>query len=137
MPIDIEKIASDLKADEGFRDKIYTCSAGANTIGYGFNLDANPFPESIASKLLDHGIGETMRDCSRHDWYYELNDNRRQVIINMAFNLGITRLCGFKNMIKAIYAHDWDEAANQMQDSNWYNQVGYRAVRLVAEMRAG
>ena len=54
MPIDIEKIASDLKADEGFRDKIYTCSAGANTIGYGFNLDANPFPEVIAAKLLEH-----------------------------------------------------------------------------------
>ena len=36
--INIPQIESDLKADEGFRDCVYQCSAGANTIGYGLTL---------------------------------------------------------------------------------------------------
>ena len=31
-----------LKKHEGFRDHVYRCTAGKKTIGYGYNLDANP-----------------------------------------------------------------------------------------------
>ena len=54
----------------------------------------------------------------------------------MVYNIGHNGVSKFKKMIAAIEAKDWDEAANQMQDSKWYNQVAFRAVRLVAMMRS-
>ena len=38
-------------------------------------------------------------------------------------------------MKKAVDNRDWHEAALQMQDSKWYNQVPNRADRLVQEMK--
>ena len=135
--INIPQIESDLKADEGFRDCVYQCSAGANTIGYGFNLDTNKMPESVASMLLRHGIAECIADCERLAWFYSLNGNRKAVIINMMFNLGSTRLCGFKRMIAALEAKDYELAADEMMESRWAVQVGSRAIRLSEEMRKG
>lgn len=133
--IDLDKLANELKRDEGFKGKAYQCTAGRLTVGYGHNIQDNPIPEHIASKLLDHDIGVAIRGCELLDWFYNLSPVRKRVIINMMFNIGKGRLLGFKKMIAAIKASDWDEAANQMQDSNWYNQVGFRAVRLVSMMR--
>jgi lysozyme len=53
----------------------------------------------------------------------------------MMFNIGKGRLSGFKKMISAIEQGDYEKAAAEMVDSKWYNQVGYRAVRLVGMMR--
>jgi hypothetical protein len=38
-------------------------------------------------------------------------------------------------MKKAVLDKDWQEAANQMQDSKWYEQVTNRAERLCQRMR--
>jgi len=135
--IDIEKITNDLKADEGFRGKVYTCSAGKQTIGYGHNLEDAAMPEQVAEMLLGYDIGLAMRDCESLEWFYPLNGARKAVIINMMFNMGKGRLCGFKRMIAALNAKDFDKAANEMMDSRWYNQVGFRAARLIEEMREG
>ena len=137
MGIDIEKITDDLKLDEGFRECIYTCSAGKQTIGYGWNLEDNGMPEPIAARLLDYSIGIAIRDCESLEWFYPLNGARKAVIINMMFNLGKSRLRGFKKMIAAIQANDFELAADEMMDSRWYNQVGFRAARLIEEMREG
>jgi len=135
--IDIEKITNDLKADEGFKDRVYTCSAGKQTIGYGWNLEANDLPEPIAARMLDYGVCRAIQECEGFDWFYQLNGARKGVIINMIFNMGKSRLLGFKKMIAALKEQDFDRAADEMMDSNWYNQVGFRAVRLVKEMREG
>jgi len=135
--IDIELLAKELKRDEGFREQVYTCSAGKQTIGFGHNLEDGTFPEIIAEKLLHFDMGQTIRDCERLVWFYDLNGVRKRVIINMAFNLGITRLSGFKKMIQAIEAGDWNGAADEMENSKWFGQVGDRAVRLCRLMREG
>ena len=58
-----------------------------------------------------------------------------RVLVNMAFNLGRTRFGRFKKMIQAVKANDFVEAANQMVDSRWYNQVGNRSIELENWMR--
>lgn len=40
-----------LKIHEGFSARVYQCSAGRNTIGYGYNLDANP--QGLSAATLD------------------------------------------------------------------------------------
>ena len=60
----------------------------------------------------------------------------QEIIINMLFNLGRNRLLKFKKFIEAVYAKEWDRAADEMQNSRWYTQVGNRSKRLVARMRS-
>lgn len=133
--LDINKLAEELKRDEGFRDIAYQCSAGRTTVGYGHNIQDNPMPEHVAAKLLDHDIGMSIQECEHYEWFYRLSDVRKRVIINMMFNIGRSRLNGFVKMINAIMYENWEEAANQMIDSKWYDQVGDRAWRLSEMMR--
>ena len=59
----------------------------------------------------------------------------REIITNMAFNLGRTKLGGFKDMLKAIKNKDYETASLEMMDSKWSAQVGDRAVNLAERMR--
>jgi lysozyme len=58
-------------------------------------------------------------------------------MIDMTFNLGLTRLLYFKKMIAAINARDYTEASKQMLDSRWARQVGNRASTLAKMMANG
>lgn len=135
--INVKEVTDQLKIDEGFRDKIYQCSANKNTIGYGFNLDANKLPEPIAEQLLIHGILQCMEELSNYGWYNALDTNRQGAIVNMCFNIGLPSLLKFKNMIAAIKDGDYELAAIEMKESKWFKQVGDRAVRLIRVMRWG
>ena len=133
--IDIGLLAEELKRDEGFKDKVYKCSAGKLTIAYGHNIEDNPIPERIASLLLDHDIGQAIAGCENaFPWFYPLSPVRKRVIINMVFNIGVSGVSKFKNMIAAIEGEDWTEAGRQMLNSKWRSQVGQRAERLATMM---
>ena len=127
----------ELKTDEGFEECIYTCTAGKLTLGYGFNVEDEPIPEHIASIWLDWLIMKRHEDLSQWQWYCELDDFRKRIMINMAFNLGTNGLLNFKKMINAIIDKDYDLAADEMEDSRWFEQVGDRSKRLVKMMRDG
>jgi len=128
--IDIAKLTKELKRDEGYRDCVYTCSAGKLTLGYGHNVEDNPIPEKIAADLLGHDIGQALAKCEQWAWFFPLSDVRKRVIVNMVFNIGAGGVARFRRMISAIEAEDWGVAALEMQDSMWYRQVGKRAERL-------
>ena len=132
--INIGRVADQLKIDEGFRPKVYSCSAGKLTVGYGHNLEDTDMPEHIASVLLDWKVGKCLAECERFDWFSGLSCTRKEVIINMVFNLGFNGVSKFKNMIAAIYAKDWPDAGHEMLDSKWYRDVGARAERLARMM---
>jgi lysozyme len=135
--IDWLKLSDELKVDEGFRSRVYECTAGKQTIGYGHNLEDCDLPVPVAEALLKHDYMEVYTQLTDWQWFCELDDYRKRIIINMGFNMGVNGVLKFKMMINAIMDKDYNEAANQMENSNWYNQVGYRAVRLVAAMRNG
>lgn len=130
-------IVTDLKRDEGFRDKVYSCSAGKLTVGYGHNLESAEMPEHIAEALLFHDMKESAKLCANWEWFSELSDNRKRAIVNLVFNIGFNGVCKFKKMIAAIEQKNFGLAANEMIDSRWYSQVGDRAKRVVELMRAG
>lgn len=62
---------------------------------------------------------------------------RAEVLINMAFNMGVPGLLKFRRTLDAVRADDYDAAASHMLDSRWACQVGRRAVELARQMRAG
>ncbi len=61
---------------------------------------------------------------------------RAEVLIDMAYNLGVGGLLGFKRALAAVEAGDFPAAAAHMMDSRWAAQVGRRAVELAGLMRA-
>ena len=67
----------------------------------------------------------------------ELDPVRKAIIIDMLFNLGLPGLRGFKNMFRALRADNYKRAADEMLDSKWAGQVGYRARKLADMMRTG
>lgn len=122
---------------EGLRLKPYRCPAGYLTIGVGRNLDTKGLSKEEALFLLRNDIEEITSQLEKYGWYRGLDDVRKKVIIDMAFNLGIYGLLSFKRMIQALNCYDYETAADEMVDSRWYEQVRERAKRLVKMMRTG
>jgi len=135
--MDIQQVKADLRRHEGLRLHVYQCTAGANTIGYGHNIDA-AFSQEHAEALLDVDLKNVLVEVQSFPGYHKLDtDDRKNVIINMLFNLGQTRLSGFKKMWAAIDEGDYQKAAAEMRDSLWAKQVGVRAVELSHTMEMG
>ena len=63
-----------------------------------------------------------------------LPDEVQQILVNMMFNMGRTRLSKFKKFNAAIQEGDWKTAAVEGRDSLWYRQVTNRAERLMSRM---
>lgn len=59
----------------------------------------------------------------------------KEVCIEMAFQLGLTKLMMFKKFQKKIMEKDWNGAIEEMRDSKWYNQTPNRATALMKKMR--
>ena len=46
-------------------------------------------------------------------WFAEIDSVRQDALINLCFNLGMTRLLGFKNALTAMSVGDYDKAADE------------------------
>lgn len=132
-----DALISSVKRHEGLRLKVYKCTAGKNTIGYGRNLDDVGISADEAEYMLKHDLENAEIDAQRFPIYEKLNQVRKDVLIEMVFNLGYSRLSGFKKMFAALERKDYDGAANEMLDSKWARDVGERAKTLAYFMRIG
>jgi lysozyme len=123
---------------EGLRLKPYTCPAGKLTIGVGRNLEDRGITEEEAMMMLQNDIIACRKECySNFIWYGEMDELRQEVILEMCFNLGITRLKGFKKMLKACELKNYTLASQEMLTSLWARQVGNRAKNLAKIMEKG
>jgi lysozyme len=130
--MDIEKFKPLLKKHEGLRLKPYRCSAGKLTIGYGHNLDANGITEEDADRMLHNDILICTLELNRSlPWWSSHPENVQQVIMNMCFNLGITKLLEFKRTLGYIRDQKYSVASVELRKSKWYTQVGSRAEELI------
>lgn len=132
-----DALISSVKRHEGLRLKMYKCTAGKNTIGYGRNLDDVGISADEAEFMLKHDLENAEQDAKRFPVFEKLNQCRKDVLIEMVFNLGYSRLSGFKKMFTALERKDYDGAANEMLDSKWARDVGERAKTLAYFMRIG
>jgi len=105
----------------------YQDSLGYWTIGVGHLIDkrhGGAIPQRISRLLLADDIAIKTAECrSAFDWFDGLDATRQDAIVNLAFNLGIDGLKGFKLMIGAIERQDWKQAAFELFNSLWANQV--------------
>jgi len=131
MTMNREILIAELKRDEGVVLTLYKCSADKNTIGVGRNLDDRGITEEESDFLLSNDIDLCKAELEAvFPWFTNLTDARQRVMVNMCFNLGLSRLLGFKKFLAALEVADWDKAGEEMLDSKWSRQVGARSTRL-------
>ncbi len=74
---------------------------------------------------------------SIHNALSHCNEARTDVLLSMAYQLGVEGVAQFKNMLSAIAKENFDEAANAMLSSLWARQTPGRARRHAEVMRRG
>ena len=145
--MNIEKLRKQLEIDEGIKHDIYLDHLGYPTFGIGHLItDADPESgQAVGTTISDERVQSAfeadvvsvIEDCNKlYDDFDELPEEVQQIIANMMFNMGRTRLSKFRGMKRGVDARDWNAAADEMVDSKWYRQVNNRANRLVQRMRA-
>ena len=144
--MDLEKLRKQLEIDEGVKYEIYLDHLGYPTFGIGHLVipSDKEYREDVGTRVseervrecFDKDVESVLRDCTLlYKDFNELPEEAQQIIANMMFNMGYTRLSKFKGMKKGVDARDWNKAADEMVDSRWYKQVTNRANRLVERMR--
>jgi len=141
-----------LKRHEGLSLKVYRCPAGHNTIGYGWNLDAHALPYDIAAylrlrgeiddwmaeRLLTISMASAEQDCREiYPGFDSFAERRKAALTDFLFNCGARVALTFREMRAAIFQENWARAAEEMQDSKWFKQVGSRSAELCEMIRNG
>lgn len=120
---------------EGIKDAPYVDSLGVQTIGIGHNLH-KPLTHAAIMQIFRDDLADARNDCLHaFPWFADLSEPRQWVLVNMCFNLGLTRLQGFHRFLTAVELGDYDTAATEMLDSLWAKQVKKRAQELAALMQ--
>ena len=145
--MNIEEFKKEIEIDEGCKYEIYLDHLNLPTFGIGhLILDSDPesgeevgtpVSEDRVSECFNKDLHTVLSDCEKlYEDFYTLPEEVQRIIANMMFNMGYPRLSKFKGMKAGVDARDWQQAADEMVDSRWYNQVTNRAERLVKRMRS-
>ena len=143
--MNIEQLRKELEVDEGVKYEIYNDHLGYPTFGIGHLVRdtdpeagaalGTPISEDRVIEAFNEDVETVLGDCAiLYDDFDELPEEAQLIIANMMFNLGYPRMSKFKKMKQAVDDEQWEEAAAQMRDSLWYNQVRNRAERLAVRM---
>jgi lysozyme len=129
-------ITADLQRDEGLKLKPYQDTRGKWTIGYGHNLTDDGLTLSQVTAIFNDDLDEAIADADRTFTWLPLVDTAIvTVVYELTFNMGVGELQTFRKMLAAMEAGDRQTAANELESSDWYTQVGTRGPRLVALLR--
>ena len=142
----MEDLIEMLKRHEGEvvtngRHVLYKCSAGYWTLGIGRNVDVNGglgLSEDEVNYLLENDIARVIKELSlEYSWFNDLDDVRRDAMIDISFNLGATKLRKFVLALDAMEKADYKSASEEFLDSEWSRTVKGRSVELASMIATG
>jgi len=140
-----------LVKEEEFRKFPYQDSRGIWTIGVGHNIEVdfdmknklgvllkNGLTTEEVYRLLDKDIEKAVYNLSlKLPWTNDLDEVRREVLVDMVFNMGINKVIRFNNTLNLIKNGKYHEASENLKLSLWYSQVGVRAKNLCRVLDTG
>tara|TARA_B110000444_G_scaffold248720_1_gene272918 strand:+ start:3142 stop:3609 length:468 start_codon:yes stop_codon:yes gene_type:complete len=144
--LDREAVFEQLKIDEGVVNEIYKDHLGYPTFGVGhlvlesdpeFGQDVGtPVSEERTKECFEKDLDTAISECVAlyGDTFTDWPGTVQEVLVNMMFNMGRTRLGKFNNFRKALEAQDWKQAGIEGRDSRWHKQVTNRAERLMERL---
>ena len=145
------------KQFEGLRLHVYTDSVGKKTIGYGHNLeggsDKNILLLGLDPESLENGNADLTTSQADDLFDLDMADAHKAVehlcpnmatfpkaaqdILNdLSFNMGIGTLSTFHRTLNDFNNEDWTAAAEDLENSLWYQQVGNRGKIIVSTLRS-
>lgn len=144
--MNIDSIQKQLEVDEGVKYSIYIDHLGYPTFGIGHRItrEDKEYWEPIGTKISEKRVKDAFKqdlctaigDCEAiyGERFSSWPEEVKQVLVNMMFNMGRTRMRKFKKMNAALLNQDWKEAAKEGRDSRWHKQVPNRAERLMTRL---
>ena len=133
----MQRLLETLKRHEGVRYYVYRDHLGYETIGVGRCINRavglGLSPDEV-EYLLINDVQRCIEELDgAFEWFKDLDEVRREAMINLCFNLGLTKLRKFVNALEAMKEKNYNKAATEFLNSKWANQVGERS-REVAHM---
>lgn len=120
----LHKLKESVQKYEGFSSKPYVCPRGKLTIGYGLNLYDRGISEVEAFMLMSNDLSEINVILEKKlDFYKYLTDARQNVLIEMAYMMGVDKLLTFKNTLEYLKNKDYEKASEEMLNSKWHRQL--------------
>lgn len=137
------KLRQQLDEEEGVRSAVYQDHKGYWTIGRGRCVDSRVAGAGLKPHEIEYLFENDVRDVelelARHlPGFISLNDPRRAALVNMAFQMGVQGLLGFKRMLACIRDERWAEAETHALDSKWARvDTPKRAKRMARQIATG
>tara|TARA_Y100001963_G_C6594444_1_gene359528 strand:- start:176 stop:607 length:432 start_codon:yes stop_codon:yes gene_type:complete len=129
-------VLKSIKYHEGFRSRVYKCTEGYDTIGYGFAIKDLEMDEDIAELILIRKLEKLQyRIASTFGWWYNSPKPVKDVVTNMCYQLGISGFSQFKKTIYLLETEQYEDASIEMLDSLWAKQTPNRAKELSEQLR--
>ena len=129
-----------IREHEGCVYEVYLDTEENPTCGVGHLLAVgSSIPEKAVNAFFEEDFRVAAADYLSlvRQYNLDLDPVRRAVLISMLFNMGFSRVMGFRKMLAALTVDEYGLAADEMLDSKWAIQVGKRAVELSRMMRKG
>ena len=124
-------LIDNIKISEGLRSKVYQCTAGYDTIGYGFAIKDLELDEDICDMILERKIAKLVKRVGdRLPYLYTVPIEVHDVLVEMAYQMGVSGLLKFKKTLMYIETKDYKDASVEMLDSRWAKQTPNRAKKL-------
>lgn len=121
---DLSALRARIIEHEGLKLFPYKDTLDKWTIGVGRNLSDRGISHDEAMYLLNNDIQESAQELKHYDWFNNLDEVRQGVLIELHFNIGLTSLLKFKNMIACLEKKYYLNAAKALENSLWARQVG-------------
>lgn len=146
---ELKRLRERLREHEGERLVVYDDATGKPlkpgmtligypTIGVGRNLVGRGITEVESGMLLENDLMSVTRDVQHAlPWMVTLAPARQSVLVEMAFQMGLRGLLGFKQTLNAVREGRYEDAARGMLTSKWARQTPARAKRLAQIMETG
>ena len=143
--MNLEELKEDITKEEGLKYQIYRCSEGYPTAGighlitewdeeyYGMPIGTEVSKEQV-DKWFEADLYVAINDMEKFIVDMQVDENVKECITHMVFQLGLPRLNKFKNFKQALIDGDIAKAQAEMKDSLWYRQTTNRAERLIEKM---
>lgn len=144
-----DKLEAILAFEEGVRGVPYDDATGKAveapkgrlSIGIGHNLKDEPLSMAVIRLILNQDILQAIDDygvvVGQSVTLHEPPDARWVALIAITFQLGMARFREFKDMISAIRAGLWKQAAAELLDSALAAQCPFRTRRMAHMIETG
>jgi len=143
--MNLSKLQEEIMFSEGVKYEIYRCSEGYPTAGIGHLItewDNDYFDKPIGTKVskeqvakwFEADLGVAIGDMEKFTEGMNVDENVKECVTHMVFQLGLPRLNKFKKFKQALLDNDIETAQAEMKDSLWYRQTTNRAERLIQKI---